>query len=620
MLIGCGTLAVGVPVEAGRPLKKSSSTTPPRETLRWNGIDLQGRLHQFGAGSGNRAVALVFLSSGCPISNGYIPRLNALARKFKSKKVRLYGVLSDPYVTRAEAIKHSKTYHIEFPVLFDASGELCRAFQPSHVPQAIVLDQRGKTVYSGLIDDEYAAIGQKKARFDRHFLADAIDDVRRGRKPAVTKTVPIGCLVEEPPAVKDRPSTLTYCRDIAPIIQAHCTTCHRAGEAAPFELKTFEDVRKRSRQIAEVTQSRLMPPWQPEPGFGHFRDERRLTTREIQLISEWVRGGKRKGNPDDLPPMPEFTKGWQLGEPDLILKMAKPFRVAANGSDILRHFVIPTGLTRDRLVAAMEFRPGNPRVAHHCSVFFDNSGAARRLDAASPGYGYDRFGGPGFRATGSLGNWLPGSMPCRLPDGVGRRMPKGADLVLQMHYQRTGKVEYDQSTVGIFFAPRTCRQMVSEFQVLNADLSIPAGAKRHFHRATYVLPVDITLFDAAPHMHLLGREMKVTAKLPSGRVKPLIWIKRWDFNWQGQYVYLKPIRLPRGTRIVVDAWLDNSKSNRLNPNSPPKTVHWGDATNDEMPLCQFRYTTRSLRDYLKMESDYSRFLWRQFRGAAAVTR
>lgn len=615
-------IAAVSPAEAGKPPKENDArqagNSAKEVAAGFNAIDLDGQLHRFGQGNGTHSVALVFLSTECPVSNGYLPRLQKLARRCKSREAKFYGVISDPSVTRAEAVKHRSLFGIRFPVLFDASGELRAAFKPTHVPQAFVLDRRGDVVYSGAIDDEYAAIGQKKASFTKHYLAEALRAARRGRKPVVAKTEPVGCLIEELVGIVE-PSKLTYCRDIAPIIQAHCATCHRVGEAAPFPLRSYQDVSKRAKQIVAVTKSRFMPPWQPVADFGHFRGVRRLSSKEIALIAEWAAGGKHFGDKDDLPPNPKFVTGWQLGKPDLILKMAQPFQLAANGPDILRHFVIPTGLKEDRLVAAMEFRPGNPRIAHHSSVFFDNTGAARRLDALAPGYGYDRFGGPGFPPTGSLGNWLPGTTPRRLPKGVGRRMPKGSDLVLQMHYQRTGKVETDQSTVGIYFASRRCKQMVSEFQVLESDLLIPAGAKRHFHRATYVLPVDLTVFDAAPHMHLVGREMKVTATLPNGRVKPLIWIKNWDFNWQGQYVYVKPLRLPAGTQIIVDAWLDNSKQNKLNPNSPPAPVRWGDGTESEMPLCQFRYSTRTLRDYLRMESHYQRFLFREF-GGRAVTR
>ena len=605
----CILLQLGVPSFLAAVNKRDSKTASHSERMK--GIDLDGRLHDLGIGSSKKkAIVLVFLSTECPISNGYLPRLNALADQFKNRGAQLFGVISDSSVTRAEAIAHRKKYGIHFPVLFDASGELLQKLRPTHVPQAFVLSVDAKVVYSGLIDDEYAAIGRKRAIFRNHYLSDAVQAVTRGRLPKTRTTQAIGCLIEGVDE-KTVSSRITYCRDIAPIIQAHCATCHRPGEAAPFPLLSFKDVAKRSRQIVAVTSSRLMPPWKPEPGFGHFRDERRLSKRELKLIADWSQGGKSYGNSADLPPTPIFSSGWQLGKPDLILRMPREFQIPAKGPDILQHFVIPTGLTENRLVAAVEFRPGNPRVAHHCAMFLDTNGAARKLDAASNKLGYNGFGGPGFIPNGTLGNWLPGSVPQRLPVNSGRLLPRGADLVLQMHYQRTGKAETDRSTIGIFFAPRSARRIISEFQVMETNLRIPAGVKRFHHRATYILPVDIMLFDAAPHMHLLGREMKVTAISPGGKTKPLIWIRDWDFNWQGQYTFSKPIRLRRGTKIIVDSWLDNSTSNKLNPNSPLKDVLWGEQTTDEMPLCQFRYTTRNMRDFWKMQAHYLRFLHRE---------
>lgn len=578
---------------------------------RLKGIDLDGRLHRIGGWKGKKIVGFVFLNTTCPVSNTYLPRLNELADVFSGDDAEFYGVYSSSLISRDEARAHRKKYKIRFPLLFDASGALRNALRPTHAPQAIVLNKQGEIVYSGLIDDLYAAIGRKRTEVRHHYLADALSSARRGQQPDTQKTKPIGCLLED----ADKPITagdVTYCRDIAPIIQAQCAECHRPGESGPFNLLTYEDVSRKAKQAAAVTQSGFMPPWKPVADFGSFRGERRLTEREIRLIQTWVNNGKPKGDPANLPPKPEFKTGWKLGRPDLILKMKQPYSLTAHGPDVYQHFVIPTNLRRPRLVSAIEFHPGNPRVAHHASIFFDTSGTARRLDNETPEYGYHGFGGPGFLPAGSLGNWLPGTLPQRLPQGTGRYMPPRADLVLQMHYQCSGKPATDQSEIGIYFAPRRARQIVDEFQVLNTNLNIPAGAKRFRHTASFTLPADLIILDAAPHMHLLGREMKVTATLPDGTVEPLIWIKDWDFNWQGQYVYTKPLQLPKGTRIKVVAWLDNSTENPLNPNSPPKPVHWGEQTDDEMPLCQFRYTARNLVNYRAMQLEYVRYIRRQY--------
>ena len=233
----------------------------------------------------------------------------------------------------------------------------------------------------------------------------------------------------------------TFNKDIAPIMFNHCASCHRAGEIAPFELLTYKDVKKRATLIVDVTEDRFMPPWHAEKDYGTFHGERRLTDAQIAMIKQWVDAGCPEGDAKDLPPQPKFTDGWQLGEPDLIVKMTEAFEVPAEGRDVYRAFVLPLGLTEDKYVRAVEFRPGNRRVSHHALLFLDDSGKARELDERDPGPGYRSFGGPGFAPSGGLGGWAPGNQPVELPDGVARSIKKGSDLVVQMHFHPTGKVE-----------------------------------------------------------------------------------------------------------------------------------------------------------------------------------
>ena len=294
--------------------------------------------------------------------------------------------------------------------------------------------------------------------------------------------------------------------------------------------------------------------------------------------------GPREGDPKDLPRSSRsFTDGWQLGKPDLILKMPEAFTIPASTRDTWRGFVLPTGLKEDRTVAAIEFRPGSRHVVHHAVFGFDTTGAARKKDEEDPGPGFRSSGADlGVKIDGHLGGWVPGSTPRRLPEGVGRKLPRGSDLVVQVHYKPSGKEEKDQSTVGIFFSKKPPRQQVRVLFMREGRLRIPAGEKRHRVAVSYKVPVYLHAVGIIAHMHLLGREMKVTATLPSGRTKPLLWINDWDFNWQGQYVYSSPVALPRGTVIDMEAFFDNSSDNSRNPNNPPKTVWEGPRTADEM--------------------------------------
>jgi hypothetical protein len=395
----------------------------------------------------------------------------------------------------------------------------------------------------------------------------------------------------------------TYCRDIAPIVWKNCAGCHRPGEVGPFSLLTYRDVANRATFLTDVVESRRMPPWKPEPGFGAFHDERRLSDDEIRKIADWVISGVPEGDAKDLPPQPVFPEGWQLGKPDLVLKMPDAFAVPASGRDVYRCFVIPVSIDSDRTVAAVEFRPGNRKVVHHALFYLDSSGTARKKDEADDGPGYVSFGGPGFLPTGALGGWAPGAMPRFLPDGVGRYLRKGSDLVLQIHYHPDGKPETDQYVVGVYFTRTRAPKIVGGILVRSRQLNIPAGDGRyHVSAKSDPLPAAAQAIGITPHMHFIGKEMKVIAELPDGTTVPLIWIKDWDFNWQGQYQYQSPIYLAKGTVIKLDAYYDNSAENPRNPSNPPKRVRWGEQTTDEMCLLSIQIVTNNVADLLKIVS------------------
>lgn len=600
------TAAGGLAARPAEAVDDQAEADSQRVQFEFALLDVRGTPHSLRADPERAASVFVFLSTDCPIANAYIPELN---RQFTDlpdgRRVDFFGVISDRAITRAAAAKHADDFKIAFPVLFDASGLLAAALRPTHTPEAFVVDRAGKIAYRGRIDDLFGDLDKKRAAVSRHDLADALASVLAGKPVATPRTEPVGCLVETAPAGASKTGP-TYNRDIAPILQANCMNCHREGEIAPFPLMTHADAARRAKQIIRVTQSRFMPPWRPEPGFGHFLGERRLSERELALFREWGDSGTPEGKADDLPAAPKFSEGWLLGEPDLVVKMEEPFEVPADGPDVFRNFVIPTSLGSDKLVTVAEFRPGNRRVVHHSIFYLDNSGAARRRDAGDPGPGYSTFGGPGFLPIGSIGGWAPGGAPQALRDGMGRQIPKGADIVLQIHYHPTGKPEIDQSSIGIHFVREPSRKLVVPLTIVDRGLYIPEGAERHPMSGSYVLPNDVTLVGITPHMHLLGREMKVTAKSPQGQTTPLIWIKDWSFNWQDQYVFAEPLRLAKGTQIDVTAVYDNSEKNPLNPNTPPKTVTWGEQTTDEMFICFFLATTDDPDQLLPLIIDNAR--------------
>ena len=351
-----------------------SAADPEERTLR--GIDLKGELHWLGESPQCQGIVVVFLAIDCPISNRCLPALNEIAGKPRSKPtICVYGVVSSPHVTREEALAHSEKYNPQFPILFDASSELRTQLVPTHTPHAFLLSPQGKTLYDGAIDDRFAAINKAKLTATKYFLKDAIQSLLKREKIAVAKTTPVGCPLEvaAKPAADAR---ITFNRDIAPILYSQCGSCHRPGEVGPFPLLTYQDAIKHARQIEYTTAERIMPPWKPATEHGKFLEERTLSDRQIELVAEWVGAGMPEGSAADKPALPDFPTGWQLGEPDLILKPSQDFVVEAAGDDVHQHFVLASKLTRDRLVAAIEFRPGNPAVVHHASFYLDVTGAA----------------------------------------------------------------------------------------------------------------------------------------------------------------------------------------------------------------------------------------------------
>jgi len=387
------------------------------------------------------------------------------------------------------------------------------------------------------------------------------------------------------------PGAVTFSDQVAPILYANCVTCHRPGQAAPFALISYEDAKKRGNQIVKVTASRFMPPWHAAHGYGEFKDERRLSDEQIATLAEWVKRGMPEGDPSHLPALPSFPEGWHLGTPDLVLTMPAAYELPASGPDEFRNFVIPTKQAEDKWVRAIEFHPGARKAVHHVLFAYDATGAASRRDGRDgrPGFGGMGTAGVGGvqGGTGPLGGWAVGATPVFLPEGVALPLPKGSDIVLQMHFHLTGKAETEQSTIGIYFADKAPERRVWSLQIpalfgFGAGLDIPAGKKDYTVEDSFTTPVDLTAFIVGAHAHYIAKEMKATATLPDGSTRPLLWIQDWDFNWQDRYTYKTPVALPKGTRIDVKLVYDNSADNPRNPANPPKPVWWGEQSFDEM--------------------------------------
>jgi hypothetical protein len=344
-------------------------------------------------------------------------------------------------------------------------------------------------------------------------------------------------------------------KEVVRILQRSCLACHRPGGVA-MSLATYEEARPWAKAIKEEVLNKRMPPWHAVKGFGDFRNAPPLVQREIDLLVNWVEGGAPKGEDADLPAAPLYSDDWQLGKPDLILKPQPSASIAAD-ADETRTVTVAPNITEARWLAAIDLRPGDRRVVH-CARFYLEGG-------------------------GCLGTWMPGQKTVALPDGTAQLLPAGARIAVKIHYHGAAEAASDQSEVGLYFAKTPPRRQVQEVAVTDAEALIPAGAAAHPVRVSFVTQEDAEAVALRPAVNPLVTSLQATVYRPDGSEEILLWARGYQFDWQPTYYLKRAVALPKGTRVEVLAYFDNSEDNRDNPNDPPKSLRFGDLTDE--PLC-----------------------------------
>jgi hypothetical protein len=415
----------------------------------------------------------------------------------------------------------------------------------------------------------------------------------------------------------------TFHKDVQPILQKNCQGCHRAGEIAPMSLMTFQEVRPWAASIRKRVVDGTMPPWHADPHYGPFENDRRMTTRDIDTIVAWIDGGAKEGDPKTAPGPLNFTRGWTIGKPDIVLPMEQEYTIQPSGPDEYIYFVVKTNFTEDKWVKAAQIMPGNRKVVHHVLAYIQPGGSGTRsrsdLDRYNRAVGYPLFKteGEAIRVTAEapvhndacdlqnggsalsgdltggqrpvLLGYAPGSTPVSFPDGIGMKIPAGGEILFQIHYTRTGKPEKDITSLGLIFSKEPPATMMQTRWVQNYYFAIPPNSDNHEVKGCFTFANDVLVRSFFPHMHVRGKDMEFTAVYPDGKTATLMKVPNYDFSWQTTYILEKPIAIPKGTRIIVTAHFDNSKKNRFNPD-PNSTVRWGDPTSDEMMIGGLGYT------------------------------
>jgi peroxiredoxin len=512
-------------------------------------------------------LVLAFIGTECPLARLYGPRLNDLQEEFKDKGVAILGISSNKQDSLTELTAYVHRHKIDFPVLKDVGNRLADAVGATRTPEIYVLDAQRHVRYHGRIDDQYG-IGVARGEPTREDLREAIDALIASKEVAVPETNAVGCYIGRVKEASSKPTTaITFNRDIAPILNARCVSCHRNGEIGPFTLTSYEDVLGWEDTILEVIAENRMPPWNANPDFGHFKNDARLNATERQLISDWIAGGMPQGDDKDLPPPPKFTEGWRIPEPDQVFAMRDTsFTIPAQGVVDYKRFVVDPGWTEDKYITAAEARPENREVVHHILVYIIPPGE-RRADLRQVLVGY-----------------APGSLPVLCDDGVAMKIEAGSKLLFEMHYTPNGTEQTDCSYAGVCFTEKDqVKKLLNGGIAIETEFLIPAGAPNHKVMAQYRSSNDEQLISMTPHMHLRGKAFRYVAHYPDGGEEILLDVPNYDFNWQLKYILEKPKLLVKGTRVVCTAQYDNSDENLANPD-PTRDVRWGDQSWEEMMI------------------------------------
>lgn len=537
--------------------------------------DYRGRVWKLEDFENDSILVVAFLGTECPLAKHYSLRLQKIATEFQPRSVRVIAVMSNRQDSLEEISAFADRQDIEFPILKDAGNRFADQVGAERTPEIYVFDASRTLRYRGRVDDQYG-VGYVRDQPRRKDLRIALDELLTGKSVSLPRTSAVGCIIGRSKKVDAR-SEVTYGTHVAKILNKRCVECHREGEIAPFSLTDYDEVAGWSDMIAEVVRDGRMPPWHATDQHERFANDRSLTDQEKQTLFAWADAGAPAGPLTDLPALPAKVAGWQLPrEPDRVIPVSpEPFDVPATGTVRYKYFVFDPELKEDVWIEAAELKPGNREVVHHILAFAVPKGQRRGLDGA----------------RGFLVGYVPGARLQLWPEGAAKKIPKGSELIFQVHYTPIGTPEIDQSLLGIVLAdPDSVTHEIVTTSAVQPRLRIPPRDPNHEVFATGPsFPPDAELLSFSPHMHVRGKAFQYDLQASDGSVETLLEIPAYDFNWQTNYILAEPRKIDEGSRFRCKATFDNSEANLNNPD-PTKTVKWGDQTWDEMMIGYYHYS------------------------------
>lgn len=519
-----------------------------------------------------KAFVIVACNTTCPLVKRYLPQLKRLEQEYRPQGVQFIALHTGPYDSIREIAEYGIEHEIPFPSVQDIQSKSVAALGLERTPEVVVLDEQYRLRYRGRIDNQYR-IGGALPRATQENLVEALNAVLKSEPVKVTETNVDGCSITSH-AVRQPDTSLTYYKDIQPLMQKHCVDCHRPGTEAPFALTTLDEVRNNGAMLAEVVADQRMPPWYGGTSHAEFANQRSMSRKERTLVADWVATGMTAGTePVDFKPslaQPDSSK-WIIGPPDLKISMLETHTLSADGYIPYRYTILPYVFPEDTWVSSIEIKPDNPEVVHHCNM------AAVTLTKK-------------WDESNFITGKVPGSGPTMLPEGLGILIPKGSALALQIHYTSTGKPEQCRISVGFKYVQGKVQKRYRFLIIKNNKFRIPPGAPHHQVSNSKTLKRDAHGIGLFAHMHLRGKDLSFLAHYPEGKDETLLVIPNYSFDWQIGYLWKDQRHFfPKGTRIEAIAHYDNSAFNPFNPD-PTATVREGPQTYHEMMYAFFFYT------------------------------
>jgi len=539
-------------------------------------LDQAGRSVELYRAADAPAVVLYTHGIGCPVVRRSVPELNRLQAKYAEKGVVFYMLNANSQDTRDELAADAREFSLTIPILKDPTQRIVHALGSRRTAEALVLDpqDKWKILYRGPVDDRFD-YGAQKPEADNRWLEEVLETHLAGTPVIPQRIETKGCLIS---FLEDTP--ISYAADVAPILAAKCVSCHRPGGVGPFAMTDYRRVKGWSEMIRETLRTHRMPPWHADPAYNSFHNSLDITVDERRTLLAWVEQGAGRGEDDD--PLADATPGrdsdWTLGTPDHVVQLPEPEKLRAEGLFDYRYINVPSGLTEDRWLRAVEVLPTAEGAVHHALIFVMYPPEYAHLQ-------HDPEGG----LDGFFASYLPGGNVQPYPKGTAQFIPAGSTFVFQMHYNATGKEEVDQTRMGLYFNGGPPPEVLHIRAAAETRFEIPPHAADHPARATYRFDEDATLLGLSPHMHYRGSRFRFDAQYPGGREETLLSVPWYEFDWQPMYYFDKPVDIAAGTRIVCEGAFDNSRLNPRNPD-PSQSVRFGEQSHEEMFIGYLSYS------------------------------